>query len=103
LHKRIERIRDPSHVRMLPESELRAVLEAAGFTIEATRQTRKRREFGEWTTLAQTPPEAAAEARALLLAAIEGDTAGIAASQENGELRFTHRSAIYRVVPSPES
>ena len=95
LHNRIEQIRDPSHVRMLPESELLALLQAAGFSVEAVRHTSKAREFGEWTALAQTPPEAAAEARSLLLGAVDRDAAGIQARLEEGELRFTHRSGIY--------
>ena len=99
LHNRIERIRDPSHIRMLPEPELRALLATTGFTIEAARHTDKTREFGEWTSLARTPPEAAAEARALMLGAIDGDAAGIAARLEDGELRFTHRSVAFRAVP----
>ena len=97
LHNRIERIRDPAHVRMLPESELRALLEGAGFAIEAVRYTSKRREVGEWTALARTPPEAAAAARALLLESVGGDRAGIDAALEAGELRFTHRSVTYRI------
>ena len=99
LHNRIERIRDPSHVRMLPESELRALIETAGFVVEAARHTSKAREFGEWTSLARTPPEAAAEARALLLEAVDGDAAGIDARLEDGELRFTHRSVAFSAVP----
>ena len=98
LHNRIERIRDPAHVRMLAESELRALLETSGFSIEAVRRTSKRRGFSEWTRLAQTPPDAAEEARQLLVESIDGDRAGIDAALEAGEVRFTHRSAIFRVV-----
>jgi len=98
LHNRVERIRDPAHVRMLPESELRALLASSGFGIEADRRTEKRREVGEWTALAQTPPEAAAEARALLLASIDGDTTGLDVRLEDGQLRFTHRSLTVRAV-----
>ena len=97
-HNQIERIRDPSHVRMLAESELLALVEECGFRIEAVERTSKRRGFTEWTTLAQTPPAAAAEARRLLLEAIDGDAAGIDAALEDGEPRFTHRSAILRAV-----
>ena len=96
LHNRIEQIRDPSHVRMLPESELRALLERSGFPIAAARKTSKRREFGEWTALARTLPDAAAEARALLESTLADNGAGIDTALEDGQLRFTHRSAIFR-------
>jgi SAM-dependent methyltransferase len=96
LHNRIERLRDSSHVRMLPESELRALLERSGLRIEAARYTTKRREFGEWTSIAGTPPEAVAEARALLESSLPDDGAGIDTGLEAGQLYFTHRSAIFR-------
>ena len=99
-HNAIERLRDSSHVRMLPESELRDAIAWAGFHILAARSTSKDREVDEWMALGQTPPAQAEQVRALMREAIPDDAAGIQARLVDGELNFTHHTVT--VVAEPE-
>src|SRR6266704_3253270 len=48
LQNAIEILRDPSHVRMLPGSELAALVRGAGFTVVSLTIWDKPREFAEW-------------------------------------------------------
>ena len=48
LQNAIEILRDPSHVRMLPGSELSSLVKDAGFDIEKQTTWDKPREFEEW-------------------------------------------------------
>src|SRR6202166_2227092 len=48
LQNAIEILRDPSHVRMLPGSELLSLVSGAGFAIESQTTWDKPREFEEW-------------------------------------------------------
>jgi SAM-dependent methyltransferase len=104
-HNAIERLRDPSHVRSLPVSELVALLERHGCAVRGVTTTATRRGLGEWLAIAHTPPEAAAEVRRRLEATIAGNGAGLDVAWEDGpegrELRFTHTTAW--VVAGTES
>src|SRR5918998_898005 len=55
-HNAIERLRDPSHVRSLPASELVALLERHGCAVRGVTTTATRRGLGEWLAIARTPP-----------------------------------------------
>jgi ubiquinone/menaquinone biosynthesis C-methylase UbiE len=52
-----EKVRDPSHVRSLTESEWVSLLKRHGFKIGAIEPVRKRHEFGEWTDRMQVDAE----------------------------------------------
>jgi ubiquinone/menaquinone biosynthesis C-methylase UbiE len=49
---RFERARDPSHTRLLPETDLRALFEANGLTLLRQRYDDERRELGPYLDLA---------------------------------------------------
>src|SRR5664279_4668106 len=88
LQNAIEILRDPSHVRMLPGSEL---VEQAGFAIESQTMWDKPREFEEWMGIvndASRVPPLRAVVRALARA---GASAGMGLSEDGGEIRFFHR------------
>jgi ubiquinone/menaquinone biosynthesis C-methylase UbiE len=55
LQNAIEILRDPSHVRMLPGSELTSLVNKAGFAIESLATWDKPREFGNGWALSTTP------------------------------------------------
>lgn len=55
LQNAIENLRDPSHVRMLPASELDALVAGCGFEIVDTSTWDKSREFEEWMGIANDP------------------------------------------------
>jgi ubiquinone/menaquinone biosynthesis C-methylase UbiE len=91
LQNAIEILRDPSHVRMLPGSELSALVTGAGFAIESVATWDKPREFEEWMGIvndaARVPPLRAV-VRALASA---GASAGMGLSVNGEEIRFFHR------------
>jgi len=91
LQNAIEILRDPSHVRMLPGSELTALVRSAGFAIESLASWDKPREFAEWMGIVNDPlrvPPLRAVVRALANA---GVSAGMGLSIEGDEIRFFHR------------
>ena len=91
LQNAIEILRDPSHVRMLPSSELTSLVKDAGFEIEQLTAWDKPREFGEWMGIvndASRVPPLRAVVRALASA---GVSAGMGLALDRGEIRFFHR------------
>lgn len=96
----IERLRDPAHVWCYPPGELVAIVQRAGLQVRSVETTTTRRGLAEWLAIARTPADRAAEVRARLVAAIDGDRAGLAPAWEEGALRFTHTTAwIIATVP----
>jgi len=91
LQNAIEVLRDPSHVRMLPISELVTLVEAASFAIEAQETWDKPREFEEWLGIVNDP-ERAAPLRTVVRALAEaGKDAGMGLSLADGRVVFFHR------------
>jgi ubiquinone/menaquinone biosynthesis C-methylase UbiE len=91
LQNAIEILRDPSHVRMLPESELTSLVRDAGFAIESLTSWDRPREFEEWMGIvneASRVPPLRAVVRALASA---GVSAGMGLSEDGGKIRFFHR------------
>jgi len=90
LHNSLEALRDPSHVRLLPASELRQVIASAGFAPRAEQRWEQPRDFSEWASIVAAArrldplePVMAALARA-------GLHAGVGLRLEDGVVRFTH-------------
>jgi SAM-dependent methyltransferase len=91
LQNAIEILRDPSHVRMLPGSELAALVGGAGFAIESRATWDKPREFEEWMGIvndASRVPPLRAVVRALANA---GVSAGMGLAIDGEKIRFFHR------------
>jgi ubiquinone/menaquinone biosynthesis C-methylase UbiE len=91
LQNAIEMLRDPSHVRMLPSSELLSALEAAGFAIEAQTTWDKSREFEEWVGIVNDPERVAPLRIVAAALARAGEQAGMGLSLANGKVVFFHR------------
>lgn len=91
LQNAIEIVRDPSHVRMLPESELRASIERAGFTIRSQDGWDKPREFEEWMGIVNDPQRVGPLRTIVRALAEAGRTAGMGLSIEGGKIVFYHR------------
>lgn len=91
LHNAIEILRDPSHVRMLPASELLALLADAG--LEVVRQTAWdiHREFEEWAQIVDDPVRIAPVRIIARTMAKLGQHAGIGLSLAGGRIVFFHR------------
>jgi ubiquinone/menaquinone biosynthesis C-methylase UbiE len=94
LQNAIEILRDPSHVRMLPGSELTALVKEAGFAIEQLTTWDKPREFEEWMGIVNDPsrvPPLRAVVRALAGA---GATAGMGLALDGEKIRLFHRWSL---------
>ena len=91
LQNAIEILRDPSHVRMLPGSELTALVKQAGFDVESKTTWDKPREFEEWMGIvndATRVPPLRVVVRALASA---GASAGMGLSLDGDKVKFFHR------------
>jgi ubiquinone/menaquinone biosynthesis C-methylase UbiE len=91
LHNAIERLRDPSHVRMLPASELDASVHRAGFRDVAHATWDMNRELEEWLAIVNDPARVEPLRTVIWTLAAAGRSAGIGLSVENGRVVFVHR------------
>jgi hypothetical protein len=94
LHNALEILRDPSHVRMLPRSELHRAITAAGLTIEEAISWTNHREFSEWMRIAAAPERVGPLEVVMTALARSGAGAGIGLRLEDGKLRFEHTAAL---------
>jgi SAM-dependent methyltransferase len=96
LQNALERLRDPSHVRMLSASELDACVTRAGFRdIEHTTWD-KSREFEEWMGIVNDPARAEPIQTVVRALAEVGRTAGMGLSIKNDQIVFFHRWRLLR-------
>ncbi len=91
LHNAIEVLRDPSHVRMLPATELIAMIEQAGFVIEAQTTWDQPRGFEEWAGIVDDPQRVAPLRTIVHRLARAGEHAGFGLSLVDGAVVFFHR------------
>ena len=91
LQNAIEILRDPSHTRMLPGSELTALIEEAGFAVESQTTWDKPREFGEWMGIVSDPTRTAPLRTVVQALANLGASAGMGLSVHGDEIRLFHR------------
>jgi ubiquinone/menaquinone biosynthesis C-methylase UbiE len=91
LQNAIEILRDPSHVRMLPGSELTSLVRDAGFAIESVTTWDKPREFEEWMGIVNDASRASPLRVVVRALANVGASAGMGLSVEGETIRFFHR------------
>jgi ubiquinone/menaquinone biosynthesis C-methylase UbiE len=96
LHNAVERLRDPSHVRMLPASELQAGLACAGFHDLERSTWDMNREFEEWMRIVNDPARAEPIRVVVRALAEAGRSAGIGLSIQNDQIVFFHRWCLFR-------
>jgi ubiquinone/menaquinone biosynthesis C-methylase UbiE len=101
LQNAIERLRDPSHVRMLPASELDARVTGAGFRDLAPTTWDKRREFEEWMDIVADPVRAEPIRTVVRALAEAGRSAGMGLAMCDGRLEFFHRWRLLRARKRP--
>lgn len=98
LDNAIERLRDPSHVRMLPASELDASVSRADFrNIEHTTWDMPR-ELEEWLGIVNDPARVEPIRTVIRTLAQAGRTAGTGLSIKNGEVVFFHRWRLLKAT-----
>jgi ubiquinone/menaquinone biosynthesis C-methylase UbiE len=101
LHNAIERLRDPSHVRMLPASELKSAVRQAGFRdLEATTWDIYR-ELEEWFSIVSDPARVEPIRTIVRALAEAGRTAGTGLSVKDGQVVFFHRWMFLKATKPP--
>jgi len=91
---RFENLCDPSHTRALPLTELLREFAASGLEVERVLTGHLTLEVEQWMAVAKTPPERAAQVRALIERDEREDLSGTRPYRREGTLRFRSRTAI---------
>ena len=99
LHNALEQLRDPSHIRMLPESELLELVAAAGFRVTATDHWRQQRQFDEWAAIVANARSLQSLEVAMRTIAEAGITAGIHLRASADSVEFVHHWAFIAAQP----
>ena len=102
-HNKVENLRDPSHTRSLPVSELQELGARCGLVSPRVDTYRRERWLSEWVAISRTPPETVEQVRQLLLDAVVDDPAGIGVWQQDGEPHFWHTHVSYVAVKPIEA
>jgi ubiquinone/menaquinone biosynthesis C-methylase UbiE len=103
LQNAIERLRDPSHVRMLPASEFDARVALAGFRDLEPATWDRQREFEEWMDIVNDPARAEPIRTVVRALAEAGRSAGMGLALRDGRIAFFHRWRLLRAsVPIPK-
>ena len=91
LHNAIERLRDPSHTRMLPASALDGAARQAGFRDPQAATWDMGRELEEWLAIVSDPVRSDPVRIVVRALAESGRGAGIGLSIKDGQVVFFHR------------
>lgn len=94
LHNALEILRDPSHVRMLPRTELQRHLESAGLRIESCTPWVNHREAGEWLKITNAPERIGPLKVVMAELAKRGATAGVDLRIDGATILFEHSPAL---------
>ena len=99
LHNALEQLRDPSHIRMLPASELLKVVNAAGFRVIATDHWLQQRQFKEWAAIVANARSLQSLEVVMRTIADAGITAGIDLRASADSVEFEHHWAFIAAQP----
>ena len=97
-HNKIEKIRDPSHVRLYPQSELVRMLEDAGLEIVHARDWGADFYFDEWIRIADPGEESVEQVRRMMIDSIDGDKGDrldLNLRFEDERMLFTYSTIIF--------
>ena len=92
-YNRFEKLRDTSHTRALPLSELARTIASTGLEIVRFSSDQFDNPVERWLATSKTPPDRAAEARAMIERDLKEDLSGATPKRVNGELYFTFHIA----------
>ena len=101
LQNAIERLRDPSHVRMLSATELDACVAGAGFCDLVQATWDKEREVEEWMGIVNDPIRTQPLHTVVRALAQAGRTAGMGLSIHNDRITFFHRWRLVKAMKPP--
>jgi ubiquinone/menaquinone biosynthesis C-methylase UbiE len=91
---RVERLRDPSHVRSLTTAELEALFASAGLPLPATTSYRLELELESWLSRSFPDPKDIDAIRSAFEESLEDDALGLGSRREDGAIRFGYDVAI---------
>jgi SAM-dependent methyltransferase len=92
-HNRLERLRDRSHQRCLPLSQIVAGLGRAGLLVRRIEVHDSLREFSEWLAVTGPPPRRSDHIRHLLLGSVDRDLSGLNVQPEDDTFLFVQQVA----------
>ncbi|MCL6641758.1 MAG: methyltransferase domain-containing protein [Candidatus Bipolaricaulota bacterium] len=98
LHNSLERLRDPSHVKMYGLNELTALLRDAGFLVKEHEIFEDERTLSWWMSVITPPPEIIAQIKQILIESIPEDRTGLQVRVENDEVFYRRRNLILVAV-----
>ncbi len=93
-HNRIEKLRDPSHVRIYMLSEMEQMFNDIGATVAAITHWDIPQDFEDWMKRAGTGEEGTKIIKGLMKESIESDGTGLRIYLEDGRLGFTYDTVI---------
>jgi len=99
LHNALEQLRDPSHIRMWPESELLKVVSEAGFRVVSTDHWRQPRRFDEWAAIVENARSLESLEVAMRTIAEAGITAGVNLRASADSVEFVHHWMFIAAQP----
>jgi ubiquinone/menaquinone biosynthesis C-methylase UbiE len=91
LHNSLEVLRDPSHSRMLPESEMIKSLNNSGFDVSVEDAWIKEREFSEWIAITNSPERVAPLKTVMTALAKCRNNAGVNLRSDDETVYFDHK------------
>lgn len=94
LHNEIERLRDPSHVKMYSSAELQSFVSCAGFQIERYERLEDERGFDWWMSVISPPANIVKQIRSKLIESMPGDRTGLGLRLGGGQLWMKRRSIV---------
>jgi len=94
LHNALEIIRDPSHVRMLPRTELHRLLAESGLAVDRCITWVNHREFGEWMKIVSAPERIGPLKVVMAALARAGVHAGIDLRLDGDRILFEHTAGL---------
>lgn len=93
-HNRIEKMRDPSHVRIYALSEIEKMFNEAGANITDITHWEIPQDFEEWMKRAGTQEKQKRIIEQLMLQSLDGDRTELQVKLEDGRLGFTYDTVI---------
>jgi SAM-dependent methyltransferase len=97
VHNRIEKTRDPSHVRMLNTEEFLALFRGAKLDVAGKTVLLAKREFTEWMEVVGADPATVRATRALMEA--DGAQTGLCVRVRDGAITFTQTNVAWLLTP----
>ena len=94
LHNEIERMRDPSHVKMYSLAELQNFVSSVGFEIDRYERLEDERDFEWWMSVISPPANIVKQIKSKLIESIPEDGTGLGLRLDGGKLMMRRRSIV---------